>query len=34
LLSYQHAYHAGGPADVHKHMVLAELLAPSYSRKN
>jgi 23S rRNA (adenine2030-N6)-methyltransferase len=27
LLSYQHAYHAGGPADVHKHLVLAELLA-------
>ncbi|WP_424933710.1 23S rRNA (adenine(2030)-N(6))-methyltransferase RlmJ [Amaricoccus macauensis] len=26
MLSYQHAYHAGGPADVHKHMVLAELL--------
>jgi 23S rRNA (adenine2030-N6)-methyltransferase len=27
VLSYQHAYHAGGPADVHKHIVLAELLA-------
>jgi 23S rRNA (adenine2030-N6)-methyltransferase len=27
MLSYQHAYHAGGPADVHKHMVLADLLA-------
>ncbi len=27
MLSYQHAYHAGGPADVHKHVVLAELLA-------
>jgi 23S rRNA (adenine2030-N6)-methyltransferase len=26
LLSYQHAYHAGGPADLHKHIVLAELL--------
>jgi 23S rRNA (adenine2030-N6)-methyltransferase len=26
MLSYQHAYHAGGPADVHKHLVLAELL--------
>lgn len=26
MLSYQHAYHAGGPADVHKHIVLAELL--------
>jgi 23S rRNA (adenine2030-N6)-methyltransferase len=27
LLSYQHGYHAGGPADLHKHVVLAELLA-------
>jgi 23S rRNA (adenine2030-N6)-methyltransferase len=27
LLSYQHAYHAGGPADLHKHIVIAELLA-------
>jgi 23S rRNA (adenine2030-N6)-methyltransferase len=27
VLSYQHGYHAGGPADLHKHMVLAELLA-------
>jgi 23S rRNA (adenine2030-N6)-methyltransferase len=27
MLSYQHAYHAGGPADLHKHLVLAELLA-------
>lgn len=27
MLSYQHAYHAGGPADLHKHIVLAELLA-------
>ncbi|MEM1343597.1 MAG: 23S rRNA (adenine(2030)-N(6))-methyltransferase RlmJ [Pseudomonadota bacterium] len=27
MLSYQHAYHAGGPADLHKHAVLAELLA-------
>ena len=26
MLSYQHAYHAGGPADLHKHLVLAELL--------
>lgn len=26
MLSYQHAYHAGGPADLHKHMVLAGLL--------
>ena len=27
MLSYHHAYHAGGPADLHKHIVLAELLA-------
>lgn len=27
MLSYQHAYHAGGPADVHKHAALAALLA-------
>lgn len=27
MLSYQHGYHAGGPADVHKHAVLAGLLA-------
>jgi 23S rRNA (adenine2030-N6)-methyltransferase len=27
MLSYQHAFHAGGPADLHKHIVLAELLA-------
>jgi 23S rRNA (adenine2030-N6)-methyltransferase len=27
VLSYQHAYHAGGPADLHKHIVLAELIA-------
>ncbi|NNU16892.1 23S rRNA (adenine(2030)-N(6))-methyltransferase RlmJ [Parvularcula sp. ZS-1/3] len=26
MLSYQHAYHAGNAADVHKHFVLAELL--------
>jgi 23S rRNA (adenine2030-N6)-methyltransferase len=26
MLSYQHAYHAGGPADLHKHSVLAGLL--------
>ncbi|MFN3613802.1 MAG: 23S rRNA (adenine(2030)-N(6))-methyltransferase RlmJ [Rubrimonas sp.] len=26
MLSYQHAYHAGGPADLHKHAVLAGLL--------
>ena len=27
MLSYQHAYHAGGPADLHKHIALGELLA-------
>jgi 23S rRNA (adenine2030-N6)-methyltransferase len=27
VLSYQHGYHAGGPADLHKHIALAELLA-------
>lgn len=27
MLSYQHAFHAGGPADLHKHVALAELLA-------
>lgn len=26
MLSYQHAYHAGNPADLHKHIVFAELL--------
>lgn len=26
MLSYQHAYHAGNPADVHKHSVFATLL--------
>ena len=26
MLSYQHAYHAGNPADVHKHLALAMLL--------
>ncbi|MEM0922544.1 MAG: 23S rRNA (adenine(2030)-N(6))-methyltransferase RlmJ [Pseudomonadota bacterium] len=26
MLSYQHAYHAGGPADLHKHAALAWLL--------
>ena len=26
MLSYQHAYHAGGPADLHKHAALAALL--------
>jgi 23S rRNA (adenine2030-N6)-methyltransferase len=27
MLSYKHAYHAGNTADLHKHVVLAELLA-------
>lgn len=27
MLSYQHSYHAGGPADVHKHLALVLLLA-------
>ena len=27
MLSYQHAYHAGGPADLHKHAALAALIA-------
>ena len=27
MLSYQHAYHAGNPADVHKHVALVMLLA-------
>jgi 23S rRNA (adenine2030-N6)-methyltransferase len=27
MLSYQHGYHAGGPADVHKHLALAGFLA-------
>lgn len=27
MLSYQHAYHAGSPADVHKHAMLAAVLA-------
>ena len=27
MLSYQHVYHAGNAADVHKHIALAELLA-------
>lgn len=26
MLSYQHGYHAGGPADVHKHVALSILL--------
>jgi 23S rRNA (adenine2030-N6)-methyltransferase len=26
MLSYQHAYHAGSPADLHKHVALAALL--------
>ncbi len=27
MLSYQHGYHAGGPADLHKHIALAGLIA-------
>ena len=27
MLSYQHAYHAGNAADLHKHVALAALLA-------
>lgn len=27
MLSYQHGYHAGGPADLHKHRALAGLLS-------
>ena len=27
MLSYQHAYHAGNPADLHKHDALARLIA-------
>ena len=26
MLSYQHAYHAGNPADLHKHLALAQLI--------
>lgn len=26
MLSYQHPYHAGGQADVHKHMILCDIL--------
>ena len=26
MLSYQHAYHAGNPADIHKHMIVALIL--------
>lgn len=33
MLSYQHAYHAGNRADVHKHTMLAELLTVLTSRK-
>ena len=28
MLSYQHGYHAGGPADLHKHIALAGILLP------
>ncbi len=27
MLSYQHGYHAGGPADIHKHRALAGVLS-------
>ena len=27
MLSYQHAFHAGNLADVHKHAILADVLA-------
>lgn len=27
MLSYQHGYHAGGPADIHKHRALAAVLS-------
>ncbi len=27
MLSYQHGYHAGGPADIHKHRALADILS-------
>ncbi len=27
MLSYQHGYHAGGPADIHKHRALASVLS-------
>jgi 23S rRNA (adenine2030-N6)-methyltransferase len=33
MLSYQHAYHAGNPADVHKHIALV-LLLRSLQRKD
>ncbi|MCC6306618.1 MAG: 23S rRNA (adenine(2030)-N(6))-methyltransferase RlmJ [Rhodobacteraceae bacterium] len=33
MLSYQHAYHAGGPADVHKHALLAWALARLAARE-
>ncbi|MEM8760477.1 MAG: 23S rRNA (adenine(2030)-N(6))-methyltransferase RlmJ [Pseudomonadota bacterium] len=32
MLSYQHAYHAGSPADLHKHVALAALLTPLAGR--
>lgn len=34
MLSYQHAYHAGCPADVHKHAVLARLLVRLAARED
>jgi 23S rRNA (adenine2030-N6)-methyltransferase len=33
MLSYQHAYHAGGPADLHKHAALAGMLALLTAKK-
>ncbi|MEL6766900.1 MAG: 23S rRNA (adenine(2030)-N(6))-methyltransferase RlmJ [Pseudomonadota bacterium] len=32
MLSYQHAYHAGSPADLHEHVALSVLLAPMAGR--
>jgi 23S rRNA (adenine2030-N6)-methyltransferase len=34
MLSYQHAYHAGGPADLHKHAAVAGLLALLKAKKS
>ncbi|WP_424926675.1 23S rRNA (adenine(2030)-N(6))-methyltransferase RlmJ [Amaricoccus tamworthensis] len=33
MLSYQHAYHAAGPADLHKHIALAEMLTLLTAKK-
>ncbi|PJB69304.1 MAG: 23S rRNA (adenine(2030)-N(6))-methyltransferase RlmJ [Alphaproteobacteria bacterium CG_4_9_14_3_um_filter_47_13] len=32
MLSYQHIYHAGGPADLHKHSILCAMLADLCTR--